>query len=134
MIRLLIVDDHGVVRDGLERLFATVPGVEVVGTAADGAQAVAVARRTAPDVVLMDVGLPELDGVEATRQITAAQPAARIVMLTAYGDRSHIRAALGAGATGYLVKDSGVEAVVRAVHAAYAGAGYDPAGTEDRSS
>jgi DNA-binding NarL/FixJ family response regulator len=117
VIRLLIVDDHGVVRDGLRMLFAGVPEVEVVGTAADGAQAVTEADRTAPDVVLMDVGLPELDGVEATRRITAAHPASRVIMLTAYGDQGRIKAAYGAGAAGYLLKDNGVEEVVRAVRA-----------------
>ena len=87
VIRLLIADDHGIVREGLQRLFATVPGVEVVGTAADGAEAVALADQTVPDVVLMDVGMPQVDGVEATRRITAAHPASRIVMLTAHGER-----------------------------------------------
>jgi len=121
MIRLLIVDDHGVVREGLERLFATVPGVEVVGSAADGEQAVALAQRTAPDVVLMDVVLPEIDGVEATRRIAAAQPACRIVMLSGYADLARIRDGLRVGATGYLLKDSGADEIVRAVQAAYAG-------------
>ena len=100
MIRLLIVDDHGIVREGLERLFATVPDVEVVGTAADGREAVALADLTVPDVVLMDVGMPQVDGVEATRRITAAHPAARIVMLTTHGHQAQVRAALRAGAAG----------------------------------
>ena len=121
MIRLLIADDHGIVREGLERLFATVPDVEVVGTAADGREAIALADRTTPDVVLMDVGMPEVDGVEATRRITAAHPAARIVMLTAHGHQSQVRAALQAGAAGYLLKDTPADEVVRAVQAAHAG-------------
>ena len=121
MIRLLIADDHGIVRQGLERLFATVPDVEVVGTAADGQEAVALADRTVPDVVLMDVGMPQVDGVEATRRITAAHPAARIVMLTAHGHQSKVQAALRAGAAGYLLKDTPADEVVRAVQAAHAG-------------
>ena len=121
MIRLLIADDHGIVREGLERLFATVPDVEVVGTAADGREAIALADRTVPDVVLMDVGMPEVDGVEATRRITAAHPAARIVMLTAHGHQSQVRDALQAGAAGYLLKDTPADEVVRAVQAAHAG-------------
>jgi len=121
VIRLLIADDHGIVREGLERLFATVPDVQVVGTAADGREAVTLADRTVPDVVLMDVAMPQLDGVEATRRITAAHPAARIVMLTAHGHQSQVRDALRAGAAGYLLKDTPADEVVRAVQAVHAG-------------
>jgi DNA-binding NarL/FixJ family response regulator len=122
VIRLLIADDHGIVREGLERLFATVPDVEVVGTAADGREAIALADQTVPDVVLMDVGMPQVDGVEATRRIRAAHPASRIVMLTAHGENARIRAALRAGAAGYLLKDTRADDVVRAVQTAHAGA------------
>ena len=121
VIRLLIADDHGIVREGLERLFATVPDVEVVGTVADGEEAVALASQTVPDVVLMDIGMPQVDGVEATRRIIAAHPASRIVMLTAHGDEAQIREALRAGAAGYLLKDTPADEVVRAVQAAHAG-------------
>lgn len=86
MIRLLIADDHGIVREGLERLFETVPDGEVVGSAEDGRDAVSLADRTKPDVVLMDVGMPHVDGVEATRLITAAHPEAQVVFLTVHGE------------------------------------------------
>src|SRR4051794_1311030 len=102
VIRLLIADDHGVVRQGLELLFAGVPDVEVVGTAATGQEAIALADQTLPDVVLMDVGMPQLDGIEATRRITAAHPASQIVMLTGHGEQAVVRAAVEAGATDYL--------------------------------
>ena len=121
VIRLLIADDHGIVREGLERLFATVPDVQVVGTAADGGEAVALADQTVPDVVLMDVGMPQVDGVEATRRITAAHPAARVVMLTAHGDQARMRDALEAGAAGYLLKDTRADEIVSAVRAVQAG-------------
>jgi DNA-binding NarL/FixJ family response regulator len=121
VIRLLIADDHGIVREGLERLFATVPDVEVVGSAADGREAVALADQTMPDVVLMDIGMPQIDGVEATRRIAAAHPASRIIMLTVDGDEARIRDALLAGAAGYLLKDTRADDVVRAVQAAHAG-------------
>jgi DNA-binding NarL/FixJ family response regulator len=125
VIRLLVADDHGIVREGLERLFATVPDVSVVGSAADGREAVALANQTGPDVVLMDVGMPEIDGVEATRQIIAAHPACRIVMLTMDDDQDRIDEAVRAGAAGYLVKDTPADDVVRAVQAAYADAHQD---------
>jgi DNA-binding NarL/FixJ family response regulator len=122
VIRLLIADDHGIVREGLVRLFATVPDVEVVGSAADGREVVALAAQTMPDVVLMDVGMPQVDGVEATRRITAAHPACRIVMLTVHGDQARIRDALRAGAVEYLLKDSRADEIVRAVQAVHVAA------------
>ena len=120
VIRLLIADDHRIVRQGLELLFGGVPDVEVVGTAANGQEAIALADQTLPDVVLMDVGMPQLDGIEATRRITAAHPACRIVMLTGHGDQARVRAAMQAGAADYLLKDTPGDDVVRAVQAVYA--------------
>ena len=121
MIRLLIVDDHTIVREGLRLLFTTVSGVEVVGVAADGAAAVDQARVLAPDVVLMDLGMPALDGVEATRRIVARDPAVKVVVLTSYTDEGRMLAALQAGALGYVLKHSEAATVVRAVRAAYVG-------------
>jgi DNA-binding NarL/FixJ family response regulator len=120
-MRLLIVDDHVIVRQGLEQLFATVAGVEVIGTAADGEQAVAQARALAPDVVLMDLGMPKLDGVGATRSLMAAQPELKIVILTASGNAQQIQLALDAGARGYVPKHSSPDAVVKAVRVVHAG-------------
>ena len=113
--RLLIVDDHAVVRQGLQQMFATVPGIEVVGVAADGCQAIIQAHRLRPDVVLMDVEMPEVDGIEATRRITATRPTSRVVILTASDDESRIQDALRAGATSYVPKHSDPDHVVRAV-------------------
>jgi DNA-binding NarL/FixJ family response regulator len=106
VIRVLVVDDHAVVRAGLEQLLATVPDVELAGAAADGERAVALARETAPDVVLMDLEMPGVDGREATRRILAERPDTRIVVLTSFADRERILGALDAGATGYLLKDA----------------------------
>jgi DNA-binding NarL/FixJ family response regulator len=120
-MRLLIVDDHAIIRQGLEQLFATVADVEVIGTAADGEQAVAQAEALAPDVVLMDIGMPKLDGVGATRSLMAAHPELKIVILTACGSGQRVQLALDAGALGYVPKHSPPEAVVRAVHVVYEG-------------
>jgi len=121
VIRLLIVDDHAVVRQGLEQLFGICPDISVVGTAADGLAAVAQVDALAPDVVLMDIGMPHLDGVEATRQILASHPDAKIVILTSYTDESRILEAVHHGALGYLLKHSDPLEVIEAVRAAGAG-------------
>jgi DNA-binding NarL/FixJ family response regulator len=121
VIRVLVVDDHAVVRAGLERLLSTADGIDVVGAASDGAEAVALAGTLAPDVVLMDLSMPVLDGIEATRRITAAESGVRVVALTSFSDRSHVLEALDAGAIGYLLKDAEPDEVVRAVQAAARG-------------
>jgi DNA-binding NarL/FixJ family response regulator len=119
MMRLLIVDDHKVIRQGLEQLFSTVADVEVIGMAEDGEQAVAQALALDPDVVLMDIGMPKLNGIEATRHLLAAHPEMKIVILTAYGSGHQVQLALDAGALGYVPKHSPPEAVVRAVQVAH---------------
>ena len=106
MIGVLIVDDHAVVRAGLEQLLQTAEDIELRGSAGDGAQALAMVLEREPDVVLMDLSMPGIDGVEATATIRAARPATRVVVLTSFSDRDRILSALDAGAIGYLLKDA----------------------------
>lgn len=121
MIRVLLADDHQLVRSGLEQLLSGVPDLDVVGTAADGAEAVSLARQTRPDVVLMDLVMPEVDGVEATRQIMEQLPDTQVVVLTSFSDRERILDALTAGAIGYLLKDVEPAALLDGVRAAARG-------------
>lgn len=126
MIRLLIVDDHPLVRAGLRAITAHDQDVRVVGEAADGRSAIDLVGRLAPDVVLMDLSMPGIDGVEAIRQLTCTNPAA-VVVLTSYPDHDRVTAALDAGAVGYLLKDSDRQTLLRAIHDAAAGhAPIDP--------
>jgi DNA-binding NarL/FixJ family response regulator len=120
-IRVLVADDQALVREGLMTLLAVAPDIEPVGAARDGAEAVAMAARHRPDVVLMDLRMPGVDGVQATREIRAAQPSTQIVVLTTYADETSILDALQAGARGYLTKDAGIAEISRAVQAAAAG-------------
>lgn len=115
VIRLLIVDDHAAVRHGLQQMFATVSGIEVVGVAVDGCEAVSQTNQFGPDVVLMDIEMPNIDGVEATRRITTTHPTSRVVILSASHDQTRIQAALQAGAVSYVAKHSDPNQVVRAV-------------------
>ena len=121
MIRVLLVEDHGLVRAGLERLLARVEDVEVVGGAADGAEAIRLAAETSPDVVLMDLSMPNVDGIEATREIVAANAEAQVVVLTSVADRERILAALDAGAVGYLLKDSEPQVLIEGIRSAARG-------------
>jgi DNA-binding NarL/FixJ family response regulator len=121
MTRVLIADDHGVLRDGLGRVIAAQPDMELVGLAANGAEAIELCRETAPDVVLMDLEMPVMDGIEATRVIRRTSPAAAVLVLTSFADRRRITGALEAGAVGYLLKDASAEEVVRGVRAAAQG-------------
>jgi DNA-binding NarL/FixJ family response regulator len=127
MIRVLLADDHGVIRDGLGRLIAALDDVELVAVAADGAEAVQRCAELAPDVVLMDLDMPVLDGIEATRRIVAANAGAAVLVLTSFSDRPRIMGALEAGACGYLLKDVDAGAVADAIRAAARGeAPLDP--------
>lgn len=121
MIRVLLAEDHKLVRAGLERLLATAPGIEVVGGASDGAEAIELAAKSHPDVVLMDLSMPNVDGIEATRAIVAANEDARVVVLTSMTDRDRILAALDAGAIGYLLKDAEPEEMIAGIRAAARG-------------
>jgi DNA-binding NarL/FixJ family response regulator len=118
MIRVLLADDHGLVRDGLGRLLASVPDIEVVAAAADGAEAVELAREHRPDVILMDLRMPGMDGSEATRRLLEEDPEAQVVILTSFSERDEILTALDAGAIGYLLKDAEPDEVIRGVRAA----------------
>ncbi|WP_329177994.1 response regulator transcription factor [Streptomyces sp. NBC_01477] len=117
-IRLLVADDHPVVRDGLSGMFAADPGFEVVGEAADGAEAVRLAGTLAPDVVLMDLRMPGMDGVTAIAELARAGSSARVLVLTTYDSDSYVLPAIEAGATGYLLKDAPRAELLRAVRAA----------------
>jgi len=127
MITVAVVDDHGVVRDGLAGVIAAQPDMEVVATAADGGEAVEVCRSTSPDVVLMDLEMPVKDGIEATREILAHAPTTAVLVLTSFSDRRRIMGALDAGAVGYLLKDASADDVVRGIRsAAEGGSPLDP--------
>lgn len=120
-IRLLIVDDHPVVRDGLSGIFAGDPDFEVVGQAANGAEAVMQAQEFQADVVLMDLRMPEMGGVEAIEQLRKRAPSAHVIVLTTYDTDNEVLSAIEAGATGYLLKDAPREELIRAVRAAHRG-------------
>jgi DNA-binding NarL/FixJ family response regulator len=122
-IRVLIADDQALIRAGLVALFTAAPGLEVAGEAADGASAVSLAAATRPDVVLMDIRMPVLDGIGATRQILAAavEPLPRVVVLTTFDLDEYVYAALGGGASGFLLKDTPPERIIAAVHTIMAG-------------
>ncbi|HEX3873676.1 MAG TPA: response regulator transcription factor [Solirubrobacteraceae bacterium] len=121
-IRVLIVDDQRIVRDGLEMLVGLIDGVEVVGVASDGRVAVDRALAERPDVVLMDLRMPNLDGIEATALLADRLPATRVVILTTYADDASIIPALKAGARGYLTKDAGADEIESAIRNVHAGA------------
>jgi len=120
-MRVVIADDQTVVREGLVTLLETMPEVEVVGSAADGEQVVALVAELAPHVVLMDLRMPRMDGVEATRRIRVEHPQTQVVVLTTFSDDESVVGALRAGAIGYLTKDAGREHILRALEAAVSG-------------
>jgi DNA-binding NarL/FixJ family response regulator len=126
-IRVLIADDQKVVRDGLAMLLGLLDGIEVIGTAVDGADAVRQALNADPDIVLMDLNMPTLDGVEATRRLVESGARARVVVLTTYADDDWVFRALQAGARGFLTKDAGAEEIEQAISTVAAGqAQLDP--------
>jgi DNA-binding NarL/FixJ family response regulator len=125
--RVVVVDDQTVVREGIVMLLGLLPGIEVVGAAGDGEEAVRLVAELTPDVVLMDLRMPRCDGVEATRRIRAQHPGTQVVVLTTYADDESLFPALAAGARGYLTKDADGDEIVRAVHSVLSGeAGLSP--------
>jgi DNA-binding NarL/FixJ family response regulator len=129
-VRLLVVDDQQLIRDGIASVLSVQEGIEVVGCAADGAQAVAEAARLAPEVILMDIRMPVMDGVRATGEILRGRPGIRVLMLTTFDDEAYVLDALHAGACGYLLKDLPAPDLARAVRLAARGVDqYDPAAT-----
>jgi NarL family two-component system response regulator LiaR len=120
-IRVLIVDDHAIVRKGVRALLEIEAGLEVVGEAGSGREAITMAEKLRPDVVLMDLVMPEMDGIEATRQISGRMPGTRILVLTSFAADDKVFPAIKAGALGYLLKDSGPDELVRAIRQVYRG-------------
>lgn len=123
-VKVLLVDDHTMMREGLRALFQGVPDLEIVGEAADGRAALDLVRTLAPDVVVMDIGMPELNGVEATRRIRAEHERVKVVALSTYVDKRYVHHMLEAGACGYVLKISAHEELIRAVRAASQGRTY----------
>ncbi len=123
-IRILLVDDHTILRQGLRRLLEGEEGIEVVGEARDGREAVARAKELAPDVILMDLAMPALNGLDATRRILKIQPNARILVLSMYLDDDYVSQALEAGVAGYIMKDAPASELLRAVREVASGSAY----------
>lgn len=123
MIRLLLADDHLLMRQGMRRLFQAEPDIEIIGEANDGLEVQRMARELAPDVILMDVTMPIVDGISATREIVRQMPSARVVILSMHAEEGHLFLGLRAGAAGYVLKSAGFENVLAAVRAAASGGG-----------
>lgn len=131
-VRVVLADDHPVVRDGLSALLASVPGIEVVGTAATGRDAVRAAVTGRPDVLVLDLQMPDLDGVEAAREILRAAPSVAVLMLTMFDDDDSVLAAMRAGARGYVLKGATQEEIIRSIHAVASGQAIFGAGVARR--
>ena len=120
-VRVLVVDDHAIVRKGIRALLVTEQSIQVVGEAANGSEAVVLAQSLRPDVILMDIVMPEMDGLEAIRRITEQQPEIRILVLTSFAGVDMVLPAIKAGALGYLLKDSGPQELVQAIQQVHRG-------------
>ncbi len=123
-IRVVIADDHKVIRDGLSAIMASSPDIEVVGSASDGHEALNISRDLQPDVVVIDINMPNLNGIEAAREIVACCPDTKVIILSMHGTKEHVYQSLKAGASGYLIKESSGLEVVDAVRAIYRGERY----------
>ncbi|HLX10205.1 MAG TPA: response regulator transcription factor [Thermoanaerobaculia bacterium] len=123
-VRILVADDHTIIRSGLRVLLDRQPGFQVIGEAADGRQAVELARSLRPDVVMLDIAMPNLNGIEAARQICGELPRAAVVILSMHADEGYVLKALKAGARGYLLKDSAEADIIEAVRAVHAGKAF----------
>lgn len=123
-IRILLVDDHKITRDGLCALIENQPGMDVVGEAENGRDAVKLADKLDPDVIIMDISMPELNGIDATRQIMAASPSTKIIALSMYSDKRYVEGMLSAGVSGYLLKNCAFDELVDAIQAAVDGKAY----------
>jgi len=121
MIKVMLVDDQIILAEGIKSVLETAEDIEVCGVAADGAQATELAEKTRPDVILMDIRMPNMNGVAATKKIKEALPECKIIILTTFDDSDYILSAINNGASGYLLKDIGSEALVNAIRNAYAG-------------
>lgn len=130
-IRVLLADDHKIVRDGLKSMLAKQLDIEVVGEAENGREAIQRARELTPDVVVMDIGMPELNGLDAARRLIEQMPGVKIVALSMHSDRRYVSEMLAAGAKGYLLKDSAFDELTRAIRAAAEGRTYLSPGVAD---
>jgi DNA-binding NarL/FixJ family response regulator len=127
LIKTLLADDHTIVREGLRALLLADKGIEVVGEAHNGREAVSMAASLSPDVVVMDIAMPLLNGLEATRQILAANPATKVLILSAHSDDAYIDRVIAVGAVGFLIKQTSAQILATAIHSAMAGnAFYSP--------
>ena len=124
MIKVLVADDHKIIREGLCNMLDAEPDLKVVGAASNGREALALARKLSPDVVIMDISMPELNGIEATRQIRAEAPQAAVIALSMYADKRYVLGMLKAGVAGYLIKDCAFEELARAVVVVHRGETY----------
>ncbi len=130
-IKILLADDHKIVRDGLRSLLERQPDMEVIADAADGRDALRIAQKLSPDVVVIDIGMPGLNGIDATRQIVTSLPDTRVIGLSMHADRRYVMGMLKAGAAGYLVKDSAFEELIQAIHVVMGGRTFIGSGLAD---
>jgi two-component system nitrate/nitrite response regulator NarL len=124
IIRLAIVDDHSLVRDGLRALLSVVPGLQVIGEAASGAEALQLAATEAPDLMLVDVGMRDMNGIELATALRERHPSIHVIILSMYDNREYVLSAIRAGARGYVLKESPTEEIIAAINAVWAGGNY----------